>query len=349
MTAAQRSPREQAILDARKQPRLSDDEIADRLDRALSIPSWQTLCPALSVGRIAPLSGIEDEPLPLEHRQILVRRLERDGYLQTAPVIAAGVIDAMKQAMISLRDHGWPPVFVYVYDQFWDIARAPSLTALFTGALGPGYRQSPRVWAFHLGTEDGASGWPPHVDGGHLTHTTDRITLWIPISDATLENGCMNVIPKHLLPETIPDDFANNSGVISPETWRTMLQGSRALPARAGSVLAWDFQVIHWSSFCNGAAEPRMSLAVELIGAAAKPADSERPLLDIASLPPFEERLRAIAKGILSYQRFEPAALRYVGLARRILERLDLALPEDASEPPIEDVADDEGTELVGG
>jgi hypothetical protein len=128
-----------------------------------------------------------------------------------------------------------------------------------------------------------------------------------------------------------------------------MLQGSRALPARAGSVLAWDFQVIHWSSLCNGAAEPRMSLAVELIGAAAQPADSERPLLDLASLPPFEERLRAIAKGILSYQRFEPAALRYVGLARRILERLDLASPEGASDPPIDEAADDEGIELARG
>jgi hypothetical protein len=246
--------------------------------------------------------------------------------MKTGPVIAARVIAAMRLAMQTLREHGLPPAFGYVYDQFWDIARGPSFRALVTDAFGPGCRQSPRVWAFHIGTDDGASGWPPHVDGGNLTHTTDRITLWLPMTDATLENGCMNVVPKHLLPPSLPDDFANDASGVSPRVWRTMLQGARALPARAGSLLAWDFQVVHWSSFCDGAIEPRMSLAVEIIGGTAEPVESELPLFDLASLPPFKERLRAIAKGILSYQRFEPRTLRFVGLARRILDKLDLEL-----------------------
>jgi hypothetical protein len=321
-----RSAREEAFLEMRRQPRLNEDEIAEHLARAMSVHAWEALAPWLSVGRRSPAAGLEEAPIDETQRADLARRLAREGYLQTGPVIAPSVIAGMRRAMEALRDKGWPPVFAYVYDQFWEIARAPSLTALFNAALGPGYRQSPRVWAFHLATAKGSAGWPPHVDGGHRTHTPDRLTLWLPISDATLENGCMYVLPKHLVPASIPDDFANNAGVISPEVWRTMLQGCRALPAKAGSVLAWDFQVIHWSSLCDGAAEPRMSLAVELIGASAEPADSELPLLDPGSLPPFAERLRAIANGVLSYQRFEPAALRYAGLARRMLERLDLEM-----------------------
>jgi hypothetical protein len=303
---------------------LSDLDIAERLERVFSIPHWQQICPDLSIGRSTPVHDIEDNPLSVENRKSLVQRLVRDGYLKTDPVIAAHVIVAMKLTLNTLREYGLPPVFAYVYDEFWDFARAPSIRALIADALGPGCRQSPRIWAFHLSTDDGASGWPPHVDGGHLTHTTDRITLWFPITDATLENGCMNVIPKHMLPQTLPDEFANDASGISAKVWRTMLQGSRPLPARAGSILAWDFQVVHWSSLCDGATEPRMSLAVEIIGAGAEPTEDEMPLFDLASLPPFEERIRAIAKGILSYQRFEPRALRYVGLARRILDKLDL-------------------------
>ena len=110
-----------------------------------------------------------------------------------------------------------------------------------------------------------------------------------------------------------------------------MLQGARALPARAGSILAWDFQVVHWSSFCDGAVEPRMSLAIEIIGPTAQPTEGELPLFELDSLPPFEERLRAIAKGVLSYQRFEPLTLRYMSLARRMLDKLDLEQPVSAT------------------
>lgn len=324
MTGASSTSQEQAFLAARNVPRLSDQEIAERLEGVFSIAHWQNLCPELSVGRAKPFSDIEKSVLTIDERKSLVQRLVRDGYLKSEPILSETLLAAMRSALVTLHEHGYPPVFAYVYDQFWDIARSPSVRALLADALGPGCRQSPRVWAFHLATENGASGWPPHVDGGHLAHTTDRITLWLPITDATLENGCMNVVPKHFLPASLPDEFANDARGISPKIWRIMLQGARPLPARAGSILAWDFQVVHWSSFCDEAVEPRMSLAVEIIGPTVEPTEGELPLFDLDTLPPFTERLRAIAKGLLSYQRFEPSTLRYMGLGRRMLDKLDL-------------------------
>lgn len=326
-------PSEQAFIEARNVPRLSDEEVAERLERVFSASYWQELCPGLSIGRAEPRPDIEDRCLSAEERKCLLHRLGRDGYLKSEPMLACSALLAMKTALMTLREQGFPPVFAYVYDQFWEIIRGPSLRTLIADALGPGSRQSPRVWAFHLRTEDGASGWPPHVDGGHLAHTTDRITLWLPITDATLDNGCMNVVPKRLLPATLPDDFANDASGISPKVWRTMLQGARPLPARAGSILAWDFQVVHWSSFCDGAMDPRMSLAVEIIGPTAEPTEGELPLFGLDSLPSFGERLRAIAKGVLSYQRFEPLTLRYMGLARRMLDKLDLSPPASNTYP----------------
>lgn len=319
--------REQAFIEARNVPRLTDGEIAERMQCVFSTSYWQELCPFLSVGRDKPLPALEKQSLSKEEQKLLVERFVRDGYLKSGPVIEESILTDLKSAFVTLRKHEFPPVFAYVYDQFWDVARAPSVRALMSHALGAGCRQSPRVWAFHLGMENGAAGWPPHVDGGHLAHTTDRVTLWLPITDATLENGCMNVVPKHLLPASLPDDFANDSSRVSPKIWRIMLQGSRPLPARAGSILAWDFQVVHWSSFCDGATEPRMSLAVEIMGPHVEPTDGELPLFDLESLPPFQERLRAIAKGLLSYQRFEPMTLRYMGLGRKMLDKLDLEQP----------------------
>lgn len=304
--------------------RLSDEEIAERIEAIGSLAYWRTLCPDLSIGRNVPFLHIEETPLSKEQRTTTVAQLVHDGYFKTNSVLSPSLIERMRAGLLVLRQNGLPPVFAYVFDEFWEIARAPSLQAIVMEALGPGCRQSPRVWAFHLSTENGAAGWPPHVDGGHLAHTTDRLTLWLPITDATLENGCMNVVPKHLLPATLPDDFANDARSLSPQIWKNMLQGARPLPAKAGSLLAWDFQVVHWSGFCHGAAEPRMSLAVEIMGPSVEPTDGEWPLFDLNTMPPFRERLRAIAKGLLSYQRFEPATLRYKALAQRMLDKIDL-------------------------
>src|SRR5689334_2015896 len=109
MAINQRSPREQAFLDARRAPRLNDEEIIERLERAFSLDHWRGLCPGLSVGRIEPLPHSEDKPLGVDQRQSLVKRLARDGYLKTDPVLAESVINAIKQALITLREHGWPP------------------------------------------------------------------------------------------------------------------------------------------------------------------------------------------------------------------------------------------------
>jgi len=316
--------RARAFVEAQNASRLTNEEIDEYLEGIGSPRYWQKLCPELSVGRDVPLLDIEEVALSRDQRKNIITQLARDGYFKSDPVLAPGLLDRMRRALHALRENGLPPVFAYVFDEFWDVSRTPSLQTLVTEAFGPGCRQSPRVWAFHLSTENGAAGWPPHVDGGHLAHTTDRLTLWLPITDVTLENGCMNVVPKHLLPPTLPDDFANDARSLSPQVWKTMLQGARPLPVLAGSLMAWDFQVVHWSSFCHGATEPRMSLAVEILGPSVEPTEGELPLFDLQSLPPFRERLRAIAKGLLSYQRFEPLTLRYKGLAQRMLDKIDL-------------------------
>jgi hypothetical protein len=319
---------ERAFIETRSRVvKLDDAEIAAHLDLALSPAHWAALAPDLDAGCSS--GSLETRGLDADERDAALRLLAAEGWLRTEPFLAPDLIAAMRRAILRVVAAGWHPVFAYVYDELWQILRAPSVRAIAAAALGPGYHQSPRVWAFCVRAEKGAAGWPPHVDGGAGTHTADRITLWIPLGDATLENGCMYLVPKDLVPARTADDFASDMSAIDAHTWRAMLQGARAMPARAGSLLAWDFQVVHWSSFAGAPDAPRVSLAVECLGEQVTPTPSELPLLDPEAIPPFAERLRAIARGIVSYERFEPATLRYVGLARAILERLDRLDPPD--------------------
>jgi hypothetical protein len=318
-------PHERAFIEAqRRVRRLDEAELSSHLERALSPAHWAALAPALSLEGSRPTAALEARALDDAERGRILARLAEEGWFRAEPFLDPGVVGAMRAVVEDLVARGWPPVFAYVYDEFWQILRTPSLRRLLGAALGEGYRLSPRVWAFAIPAVKGASGWPPHVDGGAGTHTADRLTLWIPLGDATLENGCMVVVPKHLLPAGAPDDFANHMSSLAPATWRAMLQGARPLPARAGAVMGWDFQVIHWSGVVGDAEAPRVSLAVEAFGEAIAPTPSEEPLLDPEALPPFRERLRAIARGLLSYERFEPAMLRFTGLARKILEIVEL-------------------------
>ena len=324
MASTNQSAQEQAFLAARRGvTRLDEAEIDAHLALAFSRAHWAAIAPGLSIEGGAPAAAIEARPIDAAERARHLQRLGVEGWFRADSVFDPTVIETMRAAVAELVARGWPPVFAYVYDELWQVLRTPSLTALLSSALGPGYRLSPRVWAFHVPAEAGAAGWPPHVDGGAGTHTTDRMTLWIPLGDATLENGCMVVVPKNRLPDGTHDAFANDMSRLPPSTWRAMLQGSRALPARAGSVLGWDFQVIHWSGIVGEAEAPRVSLAVEAFGESIVPTPSEEPLLDPGQLPPWRERLRAIARGLLSYERFEPKMLRFTGLARRILAVLD--------------------------
>lgn len=304
--------------------KLRDDEIEALVAKALSREHWAEIAPDLSIEGARPPALVEARPLADAELRGMLRTLQREGWFAADPLFAPSAVLAMKRAIEALVARGFPPVLAYVYDELWHLTRSPSVRRFLISALGPGYRLSPRVWAFCVPNEEGASGWPPHVDGGAGTHTPDRITLWIPLGDATLDNGCMYIVPKHRLPEGTADVFANDMSRVSPATWRAMLQATKAMPAPAGALMGWDFQVIHWSSLASGrASTPRVSLAVEAFGEGIAPTPSEEPLLDPEGVPPFLERLRAIARGVLSYERFEPGMLRFGGFARRLLDTVD--------------------------
>eukprot|EP00658_Telonema_sp_P-2_P001131 TRINITY_DN10431_c0_g1_i1.p1 TRINITY_DN10431_c0_g1~~TRINITY_DN10431_c0_g1_i1.p1 ORF type:complete len:179 (-),score=40.12 TRINITY_DN10431_c0_g1_i1:244-780(-) len=113
---------------------------------------------------------------------------------------------------------------------------------------------------------------------------TRLMSVWIPLSDTTVENGCMFVVPRpsdpefdqdtsytHMLPAQQASDSIQLNFALSRAT---------ALPCKAGSVLGWFGNLIHWGSDCQPhcADQPRSSLALTFrrmdLSTMAKPGES---------------------------------------------------------------------------
>jgi hypothetical protein len=293
--------------------RLRPRELQSHLLKANSPEYWRSLNPRLRICSRASSRRVESRPLPSNESKDLVRRIAAHGFINSSQFLSNSLIHRMRRCVETVRKYGWPPVFAFVYDEFWLLPRAPSIVRFLGAVLGREYRQLPHLWCHYITPRSGHSGWSAHVDG---PMESGRLSLWFPLSDATLENGCMYVIPKDRLATGLMPKWASQN--VTPDELKIFLQGSHALPAPAGSVLGWEFGLIHWGSTVGMATEPRISFSLEFI-AEGIPRKHEKFLIDHrAPLPGFEERLRIIGNCLLAYQKFEPGVLRFADLAERL-------------------------------
>lgn len=313
MTAPVESERASAMAELLERARLAQDESAQRAREAWNPEFWRGLNPGLSLGQRTTADTMQRAPPAAAEQDAIVASFHREGWLRVPPVLMPEVTNAMRRGIETLRATGWPEAFAFVYDEFWLAPRLPALTAIITGALGAGYSQLPHVWGHYV--PPGARGWTPHVDGSRK----DRLTLWIALNEAMLDNSCMYLIPADRVPDEFITTFKKAESHSREDVYKA-LQNARALPAAPGSALAWHQRVIHWGapSYRNDA--PRISFSQEFIAAGATPKDQELPLLNAAGeLPPLALRLQLIATAILAYGRFEPMVTRYKALAEGVL------------------------------
>ena len=269
---------------------------------------WRELCPELHIESIDQSIDLSTETqLDDEGRQ----RLVQDGYAYCPQVISKDMSDRLVRAIERLASHRLYPVFIAVYDEIWLILNA--LSSLFTEVLGERYAILPDIWAWSLGPND--KGWGPHRDrlvpvlrdDGH----PNSITVWVALSNASPDNGCMYILPASKDP-----NYPNNPQMVVDD-W----QAVRALPANAGDVLIWNQTVAHWGGQCSAwAKENRVSVAFELQRCDVPELNS--PLLSPDYLPPFEWRLGIIAKQLLQYEHMislEPELKRMAAVFRPLL------------------------------
>lgn len=301
----------QALL---KQSALSSEETERRYVEALDVERWRRLAPFASIGDVQPEAG-ESARISAADAAREKRRLDEDGYFKLHQVFEPAHIARMRRIVEAVRADGWPVAFAFVFDDFWNIARSPLVESFLTSAVGEGYLQNTVVWAHWVSAEKGVAGWSPHDD--YRSGGETFLSAWIPLSDATVENGCMFLLPTALSRQI--GEAVDTNRDLPPRVFRSALQDVIALPALAGSMIGWRGDILHWGGANAGSIEPRLSLALEFRARGAGTSTFERPLIDPrAPLPPFRLRLFAIVKALREYTKFEPVLARYLPLAERI-------------------------------
>jgi hypothetical protein len=299
---------QKAALEMLRESRRAEGlKIAERSADVLRPDYWTGLCPDMSV------SGRTEFELPQTGR-FDPATFGRDGYFMDPGVLPIDDISALLAAIEQLRKEGWHPLFAFVFDQFWALAWTGAIRGAAAAILGPNPLLIPRLAVHYVHTEDNSQGWAPHTDG---EPSENRLTTWIPLTDATLTNGCIYVVPRS---EAVGEAMARFTKADTTHVDATrLLQHARALPAAAGSVLGWGFDVLHWGSLSLNASAPRVSVAYEWLGRDGSPEPEELPLLNLDDgLPALTERLDLIARSVLSYIRFDSALLPFVELAKQL-------------------------------
>ncbi len=303
---------ERLLDEARERNRTAAGDDAATVEGARLRETWLALGTGLSIGDGSEAQAIEAESLDDASISDLVDGVDETGYFVARQLIDPEFIVRLRNGVERVRAAGWPPVFVAVFDEFWTVVRTPSFVRLASSLLGEGYRYLPNVWAHYVSSDRQVAGWAPHVDG---PYGSDRISIWLPLSEATTRNGCIGLVPKDLMPPSVGDGFLERTTYSSGEL-QMMLQGSRALPASPGTIMGWEFGVLHWGSVCQDGEPSRVSMAIELVAEGAALGEDEGLARRADEpIPAFEERLEIIGRGLASYGRFEPAMLRFEELA----------------------------------
>lgn len=271
---------------------------------------WRQALPELSVN--ARLSAATTVPRPSNAAVDLAsRRMSLEGYFQESDKELVVLSAALASAIERLRELGLPPVFVFLFDEAWlAFFRQHAMIASF---LGANYQILPDFWAWRIDPAAGQAGWRPHRDKGGWALAADgaplSLTMWIPLTPATPQNGCMYILPANRDPVyNTPEE----------KSWRVDYPAIRALPAEPGQYLCWNQAVLHWGAQSSPFAEtPRMSMALEFQRKDVAPFN--RPLLGNLPNLSFDSRLKLIAKQILQYKHMYPLPAPLQALAQQLL------------------------------
>jgi hypothetical protein len=90
---------------------------------------------------------------------------------------------------------------------------------------------------------------PWHQDNGVVLEEADRsniLTVWLPISEATVENGCMQVVPTDRTAELMTHCPSKGKGAHVPDRYVDEAR-SVVLPMKPGSVLLMHARTLHSS------------------------------------------------------------------------------------------------------
>jgi len=313
--------------DSQKYNQLLDKNFWRELSGGLSISDGERAATLAAIG--ADTSSTQpDRTMAAKNLQLLLDR----GFCGVEAIdwAAHGVdFSAIAETMENLKRAGWPPVFVFMYDEVWRVCEA-----LFD-VIAPLIQDDELVldasvygWALDLpahtegapGEKVGGNFGVPHRDNLYAKCHTEAglpsiLGIWIPCVETNTENGCMYVVPRErddLFDKS--DDKLHPAPHLNPNFPHAHV---RPLPAEAGTVFMWHHSTIHWGSSCSPYANhPRKSIAMSFrLREEAKPfSDKDWELYgrlpytraELAAGIDMPERLRLCTRALMMYSVWHP-------------------------------------------
>jgi len=250
--------------------------------------------------------------------------LRDHGWCKAPHVLPAPVTQGMLQCIHAVRSAGWPALFALALEPFWQGITHPHMQARMRAVLGPGVMLLPRLWIHRV--EPGGRGWEPHADYPGPPQRRDpiptRLTWWLALTDAPAGAACMHLIPSDAAPAVTEQFHALQS--VRMEDAITLLHRSRAVPAEAGDVVAWDFSVVHWGGPHDDVTQPaRVALSLELLHPDQAALPEDEPLLAPHTIPPTAKRLHLVGRALQVFgvrQAREPAVQPFLSLAQPLCD-----------------------------
>ena len=250
-------------------------------------------------------------------------QLNNDGYAILTSAIDSNhpIFTTIEMTLRNLAARGWPPAFIFMYDQVWELLIAP-LFDVYASVLGRDCWMEPDLncWMLRsspstippttpstipstiplttppttpsatssttssttpmslipptttstpsfIGINFGKSHRDMTYEACHNTKTEEYHSLncWVPInpSGATIDNGCMHVIPiehdDYFYDTKHPYHMSTAKGLSYLDNIK---ECTVLLPCDAGSIVTWTPSLIHWGGACKpGITDPRMSIA----------------------------------------------------------------------------------------
>jgi hypothetical protein len=265
---------------------------------------WEKLFPECSITHTPFSDALPDYEVSPAQQDRIARDAHQEGYFCLEPVLPAKEVWTIANAIRAIVGVGLPPVFCFVYDEVWRIFSR--LNQVLEPILEPGFRfKTAGMWGWYI--DNRSAGFPPHRDLLGLNIEPDgrpsNLSIWIPFTDATLHNGCIYVVPTNMDPD-FPHNLKGGSTID--------VQCVRAVPARAGSVLGWSSNIIHWGARSSHfATEPRISIGVgynraDYYGRAGRPKRDDNLGAEFifarGTAIPFGDRLSYIGQAIWTYK-----------------------------------------------
>lgn len=178
---------------------------------------------------------------------------------------------------------------------FWESVRHPRILAILADLLGPGAKLLQSQALVKPPGIGSPKDWHQDIPYFPITPVDACVGVWIATDDATLENGCMQVLPGSHRLGPVPHVQGATGWKLPAEHVATFQDRVRAIPVPAGSALVFSASLFHFTDH-NRSAKRRRAVQYHYVSAATRWAEDlpNRHLDDLTQdVPP---RLAAAAR-----------------------------------------------------